>query len=271
MTAGDRRGILYPARLPTFHREPAPPEIAGLVRWFWIPEWQLAPGRTSRQELLPFPASNLTVQREGVGLSGPATRRSHRDLSGTGWAVGALLRPAAVPAFGADPEQLRDDEIEYPAPELHRSVSEAMADPDGRTRRRLATEAYTDWMLRRVEPPDADGELANAMEDAIASDPTITRVDDLARLLGLSARTVQRLARRHVGVTPLAMIRRYRLQEAATRLREDPEVTIAAIAGELGYTDQAHLCADFRAVLGFNPSSYRRGLAPGSDVDGSTD
>ena len=33
----DARGILYPARLPTFHREPAPPGLEGLVRWFWIP------------------------------------------------------------------------------------------------------------------------------------------------------------------------------------------------------------------------------------------
>ncbi|MGB4136954.1 MAG: AraC family transcriptional regulator, partial [Microbacterium sp.] len=30
------RGVLYPARLPEFHRVPAPaPELAV---WFWIPE-----------------------------------------------------------------------------------------------------------------------------------------------------------------------------------------------------------------------------------------
>ena len=92
----DGRGILFPARLPTFHREPAPTGIEGLVRWFWIPLWDIAPGRVSRQNILPFPASNLVVDAAGVGLSGPTTGPSFRDLSGKGWAVGALLRPAAI-------------------------------------------------------------------------------------------------------------------------------------------------------------------------------
>ncbi|MCK8671188.1 helix-turn-helix domain-containing protein [Rhodococcus zopfii] len=266
MTTSDRRGVLYPARLPTFHREPPPRELTGLVRWFWIPEWQLAPGRTSRQEVLSFPASNLTVGADGVTLSGPTTRRSHRDLTGTGWAVGALLRPAAVPALVGDPRAARDRQVPFEATELHRAVTAAMSpDGDGAARRARATAAYSAWLLDRVGPPDAEGELANAMEDAIAADLGPTRVDDLAQTLGISVRSVQRLAQRYVGVTPLAMIRRYRLQEAAQRLRDDPAIPIGQVAAELGYADQAHLCADFRRVLGFTPSTYRDRAGPGDD------
>ena len=54
------------------------------------------------------------------------------------------------------------------------------------------------------------------------------------------------------------MIGRYRLQEAAQRLREDPSLTIAYVAAELDYADHAHLTADFRQVLGFSPSLYRQ-------------
>ena len=64
------------------------------MSWFWIPRWNIAPGRTSRQHVLAFPASNLVVEsaspehpRGRVGLAGPTTVRSHRDLSGQGWAV----------------------------------------------------------------------------------------------------------------------------------------------------------------------------------------
>lgn len=264
MTNGDRRGVLYPARLPTFHREPPPPELAGLVRWFWIPQWRLAPGRTSRQEILAFPASNLTVEPGGVTLSGPTTRRSHRDLSGTGWAVGALLRPAAIPSLVGDPCAVRDRQIPHDAPELHRAVTAAMTADDDARRARAAA-AYARWITDRLGPPDADGELANAMEETIATDLTVTRVEHLARALGISVRSVQRLAQRYVGVTPLAMIRRYRLQEAAQRLRDDPAVPIGQVAAELGYADQAHLCADFRRVLGFNPSTYRDRTVPEHD------
>src|SRR5689334_25347207 len=118
MTSGERledtrqvpgpRGVLYPARLPTFERIPPPRPVEQFVRWFWIPEWQIQPGRSSRQHLIAFPACNLVVEPDAVGLAGPTTRSSYRDLTGTGWAVGALLRPAAVPYLVADPAALRD-------------------------------------------------------------------------------------------------------------------------------------------------------------------
>ncbi|MDK1328258.1 helix-turn-helix transcriptional regulator [Arthrobacter sp. zg-Y1143] len=279
------RGTLYPARLPEFHRILPAAELADRVRWVWIPEWNLAPGRVSRQEVLPFPALNLVVDKDGVTLSGPATRRSFRDLSGRGWAVGMLLRPAAVPMFTDDPGSLRDTEIEVDAPDLLAAVVAAMAgkpqgdddaagaDREGagagvvpvpdvaEVRRAAAVAAAARWLEVRVPAPDAEGRLANRLEDLIPADASITRVDQLAGQLGVSVRTVQRLARRYVGLPPLAMIRRYRLQEAAERLRLHPETPIADVAADLGYADHAHLAADFREVLGFTPSGYRRSAA----------
>ena len=259
------RGTLYPARLPSFHRLPAPAALADRVRWFWIPEWQLAPGRVSRQEVLPFPALNLVVQPDGVTLSGPATRRSFRDLSGRGWAVGMLLRPAAVPAFTGEPGSLRNREIPVDMPDLHAAVVAAMAGEKGKSdgdgRREATACSAGRWLESRVPVAEADGLLANRLEELIAADASLTRVGQAADLLGVSVRTLQRLARRHVGLPPLAMIRRYRLQEAAERLRLEPGLPVADIAAELGYADHAHLTADFRTVLGFTPSGYRRSAA----------
>jgi len=267
----DPRGILYPTRLPTFHRVPAPPGLGDLVRWFWIPEWRLAPGRTSRQSVLPFPASNLVVEPDGVTLAGPTTRVSHRDLTGAGWAVGALLRPAAVASLCPDgPRAVRDAEVAVAAPELRAAVAAAMAggrsdededeDEDagaGAARRRAAVAAFAGWLADHVEPPDARALLANRLEDLVAADRSVTQVEQAAAGLGVSVRAVQRLAERYVGLPPLAVIRRYRLQEAAQRLRDEPGVTIADVAAELGYADQAHLSHDFRSVLGLPPSAYR--------------
>ncbi|SIS17477.1 helix-turn-helix transcriptional regulator [Williamsia sterculiae] len=255
---GDPRGVLYPTRLPTFHREPVPEELSDRIRWFWIPRWSLAAGRTSRQEILPFPASNLVVQREEVSLAGPTTGASHRDLSGTGWAVGALLRPAGVARLHSSPGDLAGVESAYAAAELHASVVEAMSDRDEDAGRRRAVNAFVTWAKDRLDAPDDAGLMANAMEDLIAGDPSITRVDQVADRLSMSTRAVQRLSRRYVGLAPLAIIRRYRLQEAAMRLREDPATTIAQIAADLGYADHAHLTTDFTRVLGYTPTSYRR-------------
>ena len=262
----DTRGILYPTRLPTFHRLPPPDELREVVRWFWIPRWDVAPGRTSRQQVLPFPASNLVVEPAGVTLSGPTTRASHRDLTGRSWAVGALLRPAGIARLHPAPRELRDLEVAFDAPDLQSAVTTTMGHPD-RARHddpeadascdRAAVAAWTAWGRDRLGSPDEAGLLANAMEDLVATRPDVVRVEQVAEHLGVSTRAVQRLAHRHVGVPPLAMIRRYRLQEAAQRLREDPSVTVSRIAAELGYADHAHLTRDFQQVLVLSPRDYR--------------
>lgn len=229
----DRRGVLYPARLPSFHREPAPEKVSALIHWFWIPRWNLAPGRTSRQNLLPFPASNLVVEPSGVSLAGPTSGASHRDLHGRGWAVGALLRPAGIASLTPDPRTIRDTDVPFDASELSRAISTAMSDDNETNARDHAVRAYTAWASEHLSPPDEGGLLANAMEDLISSDRTVVRVDQVAARLSVSIRGVQRLARRYIGLPPLTVIRRYRLQEAAQRLREDPALTITEVAADL--------------------------------------
>ncbi len=258
------RGVLYPARLPTFTRVEPPDEVAELVRWFWIPEWDVPPGRISRQQLIAFPACNLVVEPGMVGLSGPATRTSHRDLTGAGWAVGALLRPAAVPAFTDDPTALRDQYLPLSLPDLHRRVAHEMTQPQDSGKHRVrAVAEFAAWLGARVAAPGEPARLANAMAARIDSDPDLVTLGDVAAALHVSPRTLQRLARVYVGLTPSAMIRRRRLQEAAAHVREHPDADLARIAADLGYADQAHLARDFRTVLGFTASGYRHESASG--------
>ncbi len=251
-----RRGVLYPTRLPTFTRVEPPERVAELVRWFWIPEWNLPAGRTSRQHVIACPALNLVIEGASVDLFGPATRAGYRDLTGSGWAVGALLRPAAVPSFTDGPGTLRDDSVAVDAPDLVDAVTRAMHG-GGDDRHARTVDVFSDWFTDRVPRPDEAARLANALAELVATDPTMLHVGDVAARLGVSARGAQRLCRRYVGLTPAAMIRRRRLQEAAETLRADPGVDLADLAADLGYADHAHLTRDFRKVLGFTPSSYR--------------
>ncbi|MGM7670874.1 helix-turn-helix domain-containing protein [Microbacterium sp. A93] len=250
------RGILYPARLPQFHRLLPPAEAAELVEWFWIPEWNIEPGRTSRQHVVAYPALNLVVDAGGVELTGASTRASHRDLTGRGWAVGALLKPAAVAALIEDPSALRDRSTRFDAPDLHRAVTQAM-DESGAVGREHAATAFSAWLVERVGEIGPVARQANEMSALLMTDSAITRAEDAAARLSMSVRTLQRLAHRYVGFPPAAMIRRRRLQEAAQRVREHPETDLSTIAAELGYADHAHLTNDFLAVLGIAPSAYR--------------
>ena len=254
------KGILYPARLPTFNRLAAPESVSELVQWFWIPEWDIEPGRTSRQHLIAYPASNLVVQVDDVVFSGPTTRAAYRDLNGRGWAVGALLRPAAAPVFTDDPGSLRDAEVALPLEDLHRSVARAMNAPDGGARRELAVDAIKSWLDYLAYVQSEEALEANRIMEIISSDPDVVRIDDVAARLAVSGRSLQRIARKYIGLSPSALIRRRRLQDAAERARLDPSADLAGIAAELGYADHAHLTNDFQKYLGFTPSTYRRAV-----------
>lgn len=258
---GSSRGTLFPERLPELYRLAAQPSAEPLVRWFWISRWSLPDGEVSNQQLIGFPALNLVVEESVVGLSGPTTRTGHRELTGTGWAVAALLRPAAVPAFSTRPGALRDRYETVHAPQLRAAVAKAMSDAT-EAGRRAATDELASWLVTRAGEVSDEARLANRLAD-LAEAPELQRVGDLAQRLGVSERTVQRLAHTYIGLSPAALIRRRRLQDAAARIRDDPATDLAALAADLGYADQAHLTNEFARVLGFTPGGYRRSLAQG--------
>jgi len=246
------RGVLFPHELPRFTRLAPSPGASELIAWLWISQWDLPPGTESHQRLLAYPAANIAVEPTGVTLWGTTTRASGRVLRGSGWAVGAVLRPASLMKLSDAPAELVDGFVEVCAPDLHEAVTAVMPEEQA------AANALSRWLIARIGATTAEGRLANEMSDLLIGDAGILRVEDAARRMLVSTRTCQRLARRTVGVSPAAMIRRRRLQEAAQRVREGTGVTLAEVAAELGYADHAHLAADFRAVLGLTASEYHR-------------
>jgi transcriptional regulator GlxA family with amidase domain len=82
------------------------------------------------------------------------------------------------------------------------------------------------------------------------------RVDQLADLAGTSVRSLQRLFATYVGVSPKAVLARYRLQDAAAAIDDGEVEDLAGLAASLGWFDQAHFSRDFRSVVGMTPSAY---------------
>jgi AraC-like DNA-binding protein len=83
------------------------------------------------------------------------------------------------------------------------------------------------------------------------------RIDDIAAEAGVHAAHLAVVFRR-VHRQPLgSYMRRLRVGWAADRLL-DTDATVAAIACEAGFADQAHLTRCFRQMLGTTPAAYRR-------------
>lgn len=241
----------------------APPESAAhAVRHVWIAEWRLPPGEASRQLVLGYPALNLVVEPSRIAVYGPTTAASTRTLEGSGWGVGVLLRPAATPIFTDRPAGLHDDGRNVDAPGLHAEVTRIMRLPGpAASRHAEAAGAVVRWIVERIPAADPRGLEANRMAELADSEPGLLRVPDLAAAMGVSARTLDRLAADFLGPTPAAIMRRRRIQLAAEHLRAAPDTPLADLAQSLGYADQPHLTRDFRAVLGMTPREYAARLA----------
>jgi AraC-like DNA-binding protein len=114
------------------------------------------------------------------------------------------------------------------------------------------------WLeRRRLDSDKMHVTLATELAERIAKDPDLNSVERLATNAGLSSRALQRLFRDFLGASPKWVIRRNRLQEVALRIERGQAPTMAALAAELGYTDQAHLARDFKNAVGKSPSDFR--------------
>ena len=116
---------------------------------------------------------------------------------------------------------------------------------------------WAEALLRSVLPDrDPLAEQVAALVSHITDDPGLRRVDQLSAASGMTARTLQRLLADYVGVSPKWVMRRARLHEAALAAEQGGPVDWAALAADLGYSDQAHLTRDFSATIGEPPARY---------------
>ena len=80
---------------------------------------------------------------------------------------------------------------------------------------------------------------------------------DMARVAGLSSVGFHLHFKRLTGSSPKDWLMRRRVERAAERLREDPELTVTSLAHELGFSSSHYFATVFRRYLGASPSSFR--------------
>lgn len=254
---------------PPVHRFAPAADLAGVARRYWLPVWSLPPGEATVQRVLRYPVCLVVVAADYARFYGPATGLSVQELRGAGWACGVMLQPAAGSMVLGDAVSTVTDRVVpledvpgLPGAALVGAVRTALGDDPADAGRQRAALAAFDDALRSLPPVDDEGRLVNAVVEHVETDPSVLRVGQVCEAFGLGERALQRLTARRVGLNPKWLVQRRRLQEVAGRLATDPALSLAGIAADLGYADQAHLTRDFRAVTGVTPARYaaqRRG------------
>lgn len=256
------RGILHrrsDAPLAGYARYWPDADLAPYIEHLWTVEWDLDAPHTS--EVLTHPSFQLVVEQDASALAGVFTGRYRRVKQGKGRVLGVKFHPGAIrPWIGRPASEYADRTV--PLREPFGEEAEALE------RRALSqgshAEAFAviqEFLRSRRPPHDPTIELVSAIVRRVAADRTIVRVEQLVTGCAIPLRRLQRLLGDYVGVGPKWIIQRYRLHEAAERIAAGGVRDFAALAFDLGYSDQAHFIRDFRRLVGYSPASYARSLA----------
>ncbi|WP_406400360.1 helix-turn-helix domain-containing protein [Streptomyces sp. NBC_00879] len=283
----DTRGIVEArelfARVDFRRREPAP-ELRPYLEHYWLIDWDLPEPYASH--VVPHPSVNVVFQRYGDKppwgeVAGIGLRLFTQKLQGRGRVCGVQFRPGGFRPFAPGRpvsdwtgQRLPVADVLTGADTANTAgagpdTAGAILGPEAEDERVAALDAF----LLGLEPA-ADPQALRAMElvDLVRRDRTIRRVAELAEAEGVSARSLQRLFAAYVGVGPKWVILRYRIHEALERAEAAEDAAAeggggasdadaldwAALAAELGYSDQAHLVRDFTATVGVPPTAYAR-------------
>jgi AraC-like DNA-binding protein len=114
---------------------------------------------------------------------------------------------------------------------------------------------------------ERDGDRGAAPEVGYAWDRLMEtggnlRIEELAREVGWSRRHLAEKFRAETGLAPKAAARVIRFEGACDRLRRPARPSLAEVAADAGYVDQAHLARDFRDLAGLPATAWlaERGL-----------
>lgn len=255
----ESKGHLSPG-LPgvSLERFDVAPELGELVRHMWIARWDLPAGVTSTQRVLTYPAFNLALSPGAVELYGPSPKLSLRTLSGASWTVGLLLRPAAGTLLSpVAPAALLSSHVRICSSESSSALAELTRAMNDRAPAQVLLESLRNWLEPVAARVTDVGRAVNRAFRLAEEDPHLVRVEELARRVGVSRRSLERLTLGYVGVTPKWLIECRRLQEAAGALHLKPDTDLTRLAQELGYVDYAHFSRSYKKVLGETPDQSR--------------
>jgi AraC-like DNA-binding protein len=230
------------------------PDLASRVELVWSRRPDGAPG-TAFHEFYPDSSANLIFRWSSAGarlvLLGPVTEQAAVELEGGAEYLGLRFRTGQAPRL-ADvlPAELTNSHVELrslggmPIDDLAERLS---ATPDPASRQRLV-EGLVRGAPQLVR--DVRGRRIASIVDAGGGR---LRVDELAAAIGVSARSVERLCRDHLGMSPKRLGRLVRLRQVLLRLMAGDFATLADLALACGYSDQPHMIRDFKQLTGRLP------------------
>ena len=209
--------------------------------------WSSVACGDSETLVLPDACSDLIwEQGRGAFVAGPDTGPAPVAVQGGTVLFAVRFRPGAGgPALGLPLSELRDQRVDLA--DLHPALARLLP---GTLDPKTAVSRVLDVAGRLAADGPADTAMAHASR--MLGDPR-ARAEDVAVKVGISTRQLRRRCHDTVGYGPKTLQRVLRFRRFVSRI-DAGDADLAAIAADVGYSDQAHLTRDCAEMAGRTPA-----------------
>jgi len=112
--------------------------------------------------------------------------------------------------------------------------------------------------MRRSRPP---GSLTQALDVLQSRQLTGYLTGDITQVsgnIGLSQRQLERQCQKWLGITAKHYQRIIRVNDTRSSLKQDPDINLATLALEQGFTDQAHMTREFKNIAKITQKKFTK-------------
>jgi AraC-like DNA-binding protein len=222
----------------------------------------LAHDQSGALAVVPDGCIDLTWVNGDLVIAGPDTSVAVSPIARGGTVVGARFRPGAASNWlGFPMSEIVGTRV--PLSEFWgaraRTIAASIGDASSTAERMQILEAALGELACDIEAPAPDmGFVFNALK----SDSGGRGLSVILERLDVSSRTLRRRCHAAFGYGPKTLERILRFQRFLRVAGAEAGDTLAGLAFEAGYADQAHLTREVRSLSGFSPATIMSQLQP---------
>lgn len=241
------------------------PALKDYIRYFWVLESGAANASSMRKyfKVLPdgIPAliyqdtPNLFRNEQEVVtpqlyVYGAFTTYTNQVVEGPFCLIGAYLEPTALKTiFKVDAFELSNQNI--PLDDLVSTSLLAQLQDAKTVEDKILLLSH--FVLRQVQTVQYESQKARYASVLLQRGESLSEIQ---RNMQLSERTLERLIKQHIGMSPKQFSRIMRFQSSLTLLRTREADTLTSLVYEQEYFDQSHYIREFKAFTGNNPTQF---------------
>jgi len=186
-------------------------------------------------------------------LLGPQTRQLLLYSDGITGFIAARFLPGGFAAFSTQKATDLVNNI-LSLPDSLKSLAKNLQNKSRDEKLQLITNHFVGHVPKQIPP---EHQKIQAIAQALRSQHGRQKIAALTKEFEISPRMLERNFLQYIGLPAKLFARILRFNHARNLIDQNPDIGLAALAYETGYTDQAHFSRNFRQLFDLTPAQFK--------------